>query len=120
MADLVMRLGCAAALAAPAAALALGAGAPFTPPRPSPMAAAASDAPAVVAGASSALAGVRLGRSPMALLNGAWLRTGDAVRGARLDAIDARGVWLLHANGTRERLWLVAPSSTEFLAGPPR
>lgn len=97
------------ALGAGGAAHALGAGAPFVPPRAG-ASAATSEAPAAVA-AGDGLAGVYLQAQPMALIDGQWRRLGESVRGARVAQIDARGAWLLHGDGRRERLWLAAPTA---------
>ncbi|MDP1693097.1 MAG: hypothetical protein Q8L49_14305 [Burkholderiaceae bacterium] len=102
------------ALGLPDTAWALGAAAPFTPPRAAQQASAAADS---AAAATEGLAGLRRGRLSMALIDGAWHRVGDAVRGARLAQIDAHGVLLRHADGRRERLWLVAPMATSAASG---
>lgn len=99
---------------------ALGPAAPFTPP--AAVAPSAAAGPAAVANAptidlsgnlvaadssspaSSGLAGLRLGKSPMALIDGQWWRPGDRPRGALLAAVHNTGVVLRHADGRIEQL----------------
>ncbi len=112
---------------------ALGPRAPFTPPAavagpPVPAAPAtrvSTDAPtidpsssattpeAVSAAATTAmsglagLSGLRLGKTPMALIDGQWWRPGDRPRGALLAAVQPGGALLRHADGRIEQLaWL--------------
>jgi hypothetical protein len=92
-------------------AAALGPQAPFTP---APERATAADFAPGAAGAAAlaapGLAGVRLGRTPLALIDGQWWPTGASPRaGQRLHAIDAHGVVLRHADGRSERLSLHPP-----------
>lgn len=111
----LLSLAGAFAAGLPDTAWALGAAAPFTPPRAAQQVPAAADS--TVAAATEGLAGLRRGTLPMALIDGAWHRVGDAVRGARLSQIDAGGVLLLHTDGRRERLWLAAPMTTRAISG---
>lgn len=85
-------------------ALALGPAAPFTPP-----AVALSDTSdtALASPVTQGLSGIKLGRRPQALIDGAWVAPGASVRdGAVLTAIDRRSVQLRHADGTLEELLL--------------
>ena len=117
---------------------ALGPAAPFTPPAAVATAAsavAAAGAPTIdlignPAGSESAaallpgLAGLRLGKSPMALIDGQWWRPGDRPRGALLAAVHPTGAVLRHADGRIEQLaWpgdgsVVSATSTTGAAKP--
>lgn len=102
---------------APTLALALGPAAPFLPPRaasaPAPGAGEGGDRMAWLPGAPAAgLAGVRLGTRAMALIDGQWWPLGSRLRGgARLAAVQPRGVWLRHADGRGEFIALLASAA---------
>lgn len=104
---------CAAALVP---AQALGPQAPFTPPGAASAAAAAS--PTAAEPEFGGLSGVRLGTRPQALIDGRWLRLGEAVRGARLGTVTRHGATLLHPDGRREHLWLL-PTAPKPERGQP-
>jgi|GEM_PF-1465295 len=102
-------------------AAALGPQAPFTP---APARAASADAAAATGAAAPAatgLAGVRLGRAPLALIDGRWWPPGASLPdGARLLAIDAQGVVLRHADGRSERRALQPQTATLVARPAPR
>jgi hypothetical protein len=102
-------------------AAALGPQAPFTP---APERAASADAAAAAgtaAQAATGLAGVRLGPTPMALIDGQWWPPGASLPGgARLLAIDAQGVVLRHADGRSERRALQPQTATLVARPAPR
>jgi hypothetical protein len=113
-----LRTWCAAAgLATAGSASALGPAAPFTPPAPAAAAASAAGADAAAAVSTDAIAGLRLGPAPQALIDGQWLRLGDRVRGARLVAIDARGARIEYPDGRRQALPL-SPAAQWTLPAP--
>jgi hypothetical protein len=85
-------------------ALALGPADPFRPPGPS-LAVALQDKTQV---ANGALAGVRLGTKPAALVDGEWIALGQTVRGMRLLSVRMHDITLQHADGRIERLALFA------------
>ena len=120
MARAVRHLGpaLAALLLLPIAGHALGPAQPFTAPAAT---AHAADAATTAAPAtSSGLAGVRLGTSPGALVDGQWIALGQAVRGARLVSVRAHDVSLRHTDGRIERLALfpeVQPPTTSANSG---
>jgi hypothetical protein len=115
-------------------AQALGPAAPFTPPAAvAPSAAigpaAAASAPTVDLSGSAVgaepgsptlpgLAGLRLGKTPMALIDGQWWRPGDRPRGALLAAVNNNGALLRHADGRTEQLaWLGESSLVNHSVG---
>jgi hypothetical protein len=107
----MMRLAPAtlAGLLAHGSAGALGPSAPFTPPDASAIAAAAArEAPASPAAppptAVPALAGVRLGRAPQALIDGRWVALGGRAGDSVLVAVGAHGATLRGADGRTETL----------------
>ncbi|MCW5632063.1 MAG: hypothetical protein KIT17_01895 [Rubrivivax sp.] len=114
---------------------ALGPRAPFTPPATAPAESSTAlpgDAPSATGGApaaadAAALAGVRVGRLSMALIDGQWWPLGSRPRGAVLVAVTSQGAWLRHADGRREWLALnplgplnaLSPLAPLATAGPP-
>ena len=106
------RLGLALLLgSALAPACALGPTAPFMPPDAAASAPAAEAVSALPATDVMGLAGVRLGTTPQALIDGRWHRIGDAVRGTRLMSVTRKGVALQHPDGRVDQLFLL-PSAT--------
>lgn len=102
MARLVTLIGAAAMLSATLQpAVALGPADPFTPPGRGQLASQAGGQAPV-----GALAGVRLGTKPAALIDGEWIALGHSVRGARLAQVRAQAVTLQHVDGRLERLAL--------------
>lgn len=69
-----------------------------------PSAAAEGDAPA-----AAGLSGVRLGRHAGAVIDGQWVRKGQAVRGARLVQIQRTRVTLQHPDGHQEIIEMFPP-----------
>lgn len=92
------------------AAWALGPAAPFVPPGKEAAAIAPSGLGAD-GGASSGLAGVRLGRHAGALIDGAWVPQGASVRKARLESVRRDRVVLRHADGSAETLNLYSATA---------
>lgn len=94
----------------PAWAAAVGPLDPFTAPAPTLPADSTSAPP------TSGLTGVRLGHQPAALIDGAWVSPGQAVRGARLASVRPDGALLRFADGRTERVALfpvsAAPAET--------
>jgi hypothetical protein len=97
------------AVSAPVPASALGPAQPFTPPAPTSRAADPVVAAAAQAAPGSGLAGVRLGSSPRALIDGEWVALGATVREGRLVAVHPHEVVVRLANGRTERLALFPP-----------
>jgi hypothetical protein len=116
---LLRRLGLPLLLSAAAApACALGPSAPFTPPAAAASAPAIDSAQTAAAADASGLAGVRLGATPQALIDGHWHRAGDAVRGARLVAVTRHGVTLQHPDGRVDQLFLLQSAIAPARARP--
>ena len=95
----------AAALVAPLAE-ALGPLQPFTPPLAAARSSDAAPAAPTPIAETSGLAGVRLGSSPRALIDGEWVALGQPVRDGKLVAVNAHEVVLRLANGRTEHLSL--------------
>ena len=100
---------------------AVGPEAPFTPPAkalpvtaPLPAASAASSADPAAA-TPPALTGLRMGHTPAALIDGAWVGVGQEVRGARLIEVRPGAVRLRHADGRLETMALFTDSSAAAL-----
>ena len=94
----------AALCALPAAAL--GPLQPFTPPSAPIRSTDSPTAPVPQAAEASGLAGVRLGTSPRALIDGNWVALGQQVRDGKLVAVHAHEVVLRLPNGRSEHLSL--------------
>lgn len=96
---------------------AVGPQAPFTPPpnAAAPVAQAASAADDADSPPPQGLVGLRLGNTPSALIDGTWVRVGDAVRGARLIDVRQGTVRLRHADGQIETLALFADPTAAAL-----
>ncbi|MCB1982184.1 MAG: hypothetical protein KDF63_09735 [Rhodoferax sp.] len=77
-------------------ALAAGPQMPFEP-------LSATSAAEVTAASAPGLQGIRTGRWPAALVDGRWLRPGEAVAGHRLVEVHGDGVVWLAADGRRHR-----------------
>lgn len=93
-------------------AAALGPKDPFTPPGRVSDAARSGELAAVAATPLVVgLAGLRLGHTPAALIDGEWISVGAGVRGARLHSVSMRGATLRHPDGRMERLALYPESS---------
>lgn len=116
MVHAVMGLVASALLAAPAAAM--GPDDPFTPPGRMRL-----EVMGPALRLPAALTGVRLGRAPAALIDGAWVAPGSPVRGALLLRVQRTGADLRHANGRIERLALFSldnpPPAAEPAASDP-
>jgi hypothetical protein len=83
-------------------AFAIGPTDPFTPPGRSHAVASQDKTQATM----GALAGVRLGTRPAALIDGEWIALGQSVHGARLVGVRMQDITLQHADGRIERLAL--------------
>jgi len=109
------RLMIFAASLLPTLAFALGPKDPFTPPART---SAASATQVGVAVQRTGLSGVRLGKTPAALIDGEWITLGDTVRGARLAAVRLHEVVLQHADGRIERIAMFPEPASPAASAP--
>ena len=87
---------------------AMGPSAPFVPP----VAAQVAGGDVAVGAAETkpnGLTGVRLGKYAGAVIDGQWIRKGQAIRGARLVAIQRTKVTLRHPDGHQETIEMYPP-----------
>jgi len=109
------RLVIFAAYLLPALAFALGPKDPFAPPGRTSVASAAQ---VHVAVQGAGLSGVRLGKTPAALIDGEWITLGDSVRGARLTAVRLHEVVLQNADGRIERIAMFPEPASPAASAP--
>lgn len=92
---------------------AMGPNDPFVAPRIEQTSGLAGEAAASADGdaaAATGLSGVRLGRHAGAVIDGQWVRKGQAVRGARLVQIQRTRVTLKHPDGHEEIIDMFPPA----------
>jgi hypothetical protein len=112
------RVAICMSLAGPLVAAALGPTQPFTPPTVAPRGTADLELnTADHTSTSSGLAGVRLGASPQALIDGRWVALGALVREGRLVRVQAHGV-TLHMPGNRMEQLPLFPPATALHSNP--